>query len=68
MHICLKDIIEYRNKESSQTTLEAEIYEARFNDLKMQVTATKEINSIEKPTTNLNLARDRQRRTKDVKT
>ena len=64
MHISLKDIIEYRNKESSQTTFEAETDEARSKDLKMQVTVNKEINIIEKSTTNLDLARDRQIRRK----
>ena len=38
--------------------LEAEADEARSKDLKMQVTANKEIISIEKSTTNLDLARD----------
>ena len=41
MHIWLKSINEYRNKESSQTTLEAETEEARSKDLKMQVTENK---------------------------
>ena len=43
----------YRNKESSQGTLdlEAETDEARSKDLKMQVTANKEIISIEMSTT-----------------
>ena len=58
MHIWLKDINEYRNKESSQTTLEAEADEARSKNFKMQVTANKEIISIGKSTTNLDLARD----------
>ena len=50
----------YRNKESSQGTLEAETDEARSKDLMMQVTANKEIIFIEMSTTNLGLARDRQ--------
>ena len=60
MHIWLKlkDINEYRNKESSQRMLEAEADEARSKDFKMQVNANKEIISIEKSTTNLDLARD----------
>ena len=58
MHVRLKDINEYRNKESSQTTLEAEADEARSKDFKMQVTANKEIISIGKSITNLDLARD----------
>ena len=37
-----------RNKESSQTTLEAETDEARSKDLKMQVTENNEISNIEK--------------------
>ena len=37
MHISLKSINEYRNKESGQTTLEAETDEARSKDIKMQV-------------------------------
>ena len=49
---------EYRNKESSQTTLETD--EARSKDLKMQVTENNEISSIEKSNTNLDLARDQQ--------
>ena len=49
---------EYRNKESSQTTLETD--EARSKDLKMQVTENNEISSIEKSKTNLDLARDQQ--------
>ena len=57
----------YRNKESSQGTLEAETDEARSKDLKMQVTANKEIISIEMSTTNLDLARDRQIRRKTWK-
>ena len=57
----------YRNKESSQTTLEAETDKVRSKDLKMQVTANKEIISIEKSTTNLDLARDRQIRRKTWK-
>ena len=57
----------YRNKESSQGTLEAETDEARSKDLKMQVTAKKEIISIEMSTTNLDLARDRQIRRKTWK-
>ena len=40
--------------------LEAETDEARSKDLKMQVTANKEIIIIEMSTTNLELARDRQ--------
>ena len=39
----MKDINEYRNKESSQRTLEAEADEARSKDFKMQVNANKEI-------------------------
>ena len=54
----------FRNKESSQTTLEAETDEARSKDLKMHVTENNEISSIEKSTTNLDLARDRQIRRK----
>ena len=57
----------YRNKEGSQGTLEAETDEARSKDLKMQVTANKEIISIEMFTTNLDLARDRQIRRKTWK-
>ena len=34
-------LVEYRNKESSQTTLEAETEEARSKDLKIQVTSIK---------------------------
>ena len=37
----------YRNKESSQTTLEAETDEARSKDLKMHVTENNEISSKE---------------------
>ena len=44
--------------------LEAETNEARCKDLKMQVTENNEIRSIEKLTTNLDLARDRQIRRK----
>ena len=58
---------EYRNKESSQTTLEAETDEARSKDLKMHVTENNEISSKEKSTTNLDLARDRQIRRKTCK-
>ena len=47
-----------RNKESSQTMLEAETDAARSKDLKMQVTVSKEINSIEKSSTTLDLAQD----------
>ena len=50
----------YRNEESSQTKLEAEKDGVRSKDRKIQVTVNKEINSIEKSTTNLNLAQDRQ--------
>ena len=71
VHVCLcleralyYSAILYRNKESSQGTLEAETDEARSKDLKMQVTAYKEIISIEMSTTNLDLARDRQIRRK----
>ena len=66
--IWLKSINEYRNKESSQTTLEAETDEVRSKDLKMHVTENNEISSKEKSTTNLDLARDRKKKTKDVKT
>ena len=62
--ISLKSINEYRNKESSQTTLEAETDEARSKDLKMHVTENNEISSKEKSTTNLDLSRDRQIRRK----
>ena len=48
-------VSEYRNKESSQTTLEAETDGAISKHLKMQVTVNKEINSKEKSTTNLDL-------------
>ena len=44
--------------------LEAETDEARSKDLKMHVTENIEISGIEKPTTNLDLARDRQIRRK----
>ena len=44
--------------------LEAETDEARSKDLKMQVTENNEISSIDKSTTNLDLARDRQIRQK----
>ena len=54
----------YRNKESSQGTLEAETDEARSKDLKKQVTANKEIIIAEMSTTNLDLSRDRQRKRK----
>ena len=67
MHIWLKSINEYRKKESSQKTAEAETDEARFKDLKMQVTKYNEISSIEKSLTNLDLARDRQKRRKTRK-
>ena len=67
MHIWLKSINEYRNKESSQATLEAETEEARSKDLKMQVTENNEITSIEKSATNLDIARDRQIRRKTRK-
>ena len=60
MHIWLNSRKEYRNKESSQTTLEAETDEARSKDLKMKVTKYNEISSIEKSLTNLDLARDRE--------
>ena len=60
--LCLERVLYYsaiyRNKESSQATLEAETDEARSKDLKMQVTANKEIIRIEKSTTNLDLARE----------
>ena len=65
--ISLKSINEYRNKESSQTTLEAETDEARSKDLKMHVTENNEISSKEKSTTNLDLSRDRQIRRKTWK-
>ena len=57
---------EYRNSERSQTTLEAETDEARSRDLKMHVTVNKEINSIEKPNTNLKSSRT-TKKMKDVK-
>ena len=60
MHISLKSRNEYRKKESSQKTAEAETDEGRFKDLKMQVTKNNEITSIEKLATNLDIARDRQ--------
>ena len=60
MHISLKSRNEYRKKESSQKTAEAETDEGRFKDLKMQVTKNNEISSIEKLATNLDIARDRQ--------
>ena len=60
MHISLKSRNEYRKKESSQKTAEAETDEGRFKDLKMQVTKNNEISSIEKSATNLDIARDRQ--------
>ena len=53
--------------EIKKGTLEAETDEARSKDLKMQVTAKKEIISIEMSTTNLDLARDRQIRRKTWK-
>ena len=53
-----------KNKENSQTTLEAETSKASSKDLKMQVTVNKDINSIEKLTPNLSLARDQQIRRK----
>ena len=65
--VWLKSINEYRNKESSQTTLEAETDEARSKDLKMDVTENNEMSSVEKSTTNLDLARDRQIRRKTCK-
>ena len=46
----------YRNEESSQTKLEAETDGARSKDRKIQMTVNNEINSIEKSTTNLDLA------------
>ena len=68
VHVCLERALYYsaiyRNKESSQGTLEAETDEAGSKDLKMQVTANKEIIIIEMSTTNLDLARDRQRKRK----
>ena len=67
MHISLKSRNEYRKKESSQKTAEAETDEARFKDLKMQVTKKNEITSIEKSATNLDIARDRQIRRKTRK-
>ena len=63
MNIEIKKAV--KNKESSQTTLEAETDEAR--DLKMHVTENNEISSKEKSTTNLDLARDRQIRRKTCK-
>ena len=60
MHIWLNSRNEYRNKERSQTTVEAETDEARSKDVKMQVTEDNEISSIEKSATNLDIARDRQ--------
>ena len=57
----------YRNKGSSQTPIEVETDGARSKDRKIQMTVNKEINSIEKPTTNLDLARDRQIRRKIFK-
>ena len=63
----MKSKNEYRNKESSQTTLEAATGETRSKDLKMQVTENNGISSIEKTTTNLDLARDRQIRRKTAK-
>ena len=60
--IWLKSINEYRNKESSQTTLEAETDEVRSKDLKMHVTENNEISSKEKSTTNLDLPRDRKKK------
>ena len=65
--IWLKSINENRNKESSQTTLEAETDEARSKDLKVHVTENNEISNKEKSTTNLDLARDRQKRRKTWK-
>ena len=67
MHISLKSRNEYRKKESSQKTAEAETDEARSKDLKMQVTEDNEISSIEKSATNLDIARDRQIRRKTRK-
>ena len=67
MHIWLNSRNEYRNKESSQTTVEAETDEARSKDLKMQVTEYNEISSIEKSVTNLDLAPDQQIRRKTRK-
>ena len=60
MHIWLNSRNEYRNKESSQTTLEAETDKPRSKDLKMQVTENNEISSIEKSATKVEVARDRQ--------
>ena len=67
MHIWVKSRNEHRNKDSCQTTAEAETDEARFKDLKMQVTKNNEITSIEKSATNLDIARDRQKRRKTRK-
>ena len=65
MDIQLEDIILiFKNKESSQTKLEAEMDGLISKDRKIQMTVNKEINSIEKSTTNLDLARDRQIRRK----
>ena len=50
----------YKNEESSQTKLEAKTAGDRSKDRKIQMTVNKEIYSIEKSTTNLDLARDRQ--------
>ena len=65
--ISLKSINEYRNKESSQTTLQAETDEARSKDLKMHVTENNEKSSKEKSTTNLDLPRDQHIRRKTWK-
>ena len=67
MHIWLNRRNEYRNKESSQTTLEVETDEARSKDLKMQVTKINVISSIEKSVRNLDLAPDQQIRWKTRK-
>ena len=61
----LHSYIEIEN--SSQAALETETDEARSKDLKMQVTANKEIISLENSTTNLHLARDKQIRRKTWK-
>ena len=50
----------YRNKESSQSPIEAETDGARSKDRKMQMTVNNEIKSIEKSITNPDLARDKQ--------
>ena len=66
--ISLKSINEYRNKESSQTTLEAETDEARSKDLKMHVTKNNEISSKEKKNHKPGTSSRPTNKTKDVKT